>query len=121
MTNTNNGHAATRTRKILFVTNPESGQANTILAMAHEASTRPHIEVHIASFAIFERRVKSLSPRLNFHLLNGKDMVQVLTAQGFSERELPHPPTTKSFAAYGKILWSMLTAWDGECTSCVSS
>ena len=115
---TDDGHTDVPARKILFVTNPESGQANTILAMAHEASTRSHVEVHIASFPILERRVKRLNPALNFHPLDGMDMVQVLRAQGLSERELPHPPPTKIFAAYRRIVWSMMTVWDGKCASC---
>ena len=116
--NTSNGHANVQTRKVLFLTNSESGQANTILAMAHEASTRPHVEVHIASFPILERRVKRLSPKLIFHPLDGEDMVAVLKAQGISERDLPHPPTTKSFVAFGRNLMTVMMGWEGECTFC---
>jgi hypothetical protein len=116
--NSSNGHADIRTRKILFVTNSESGQANTILAMANEASRRPHVDVHIASFPVLERRVKKLSPKLNFHPLDGEDMLEVLRAQGVLERDLPHPPTTKSFAAYGKNLVTVMVCWEGKCASC---
>ena len=55
---TTNGDATIRARKIPFVTNSESGQANTIMAMALEATTRPHVEVHIASFPVLKRRVE---------------------------------------------------------------
>jgi hypothetical protein len=116
--NSSNGQADIRTRKILFVTNSESGQANTILAMAHEAATRPHVDVHIASFPVLERRVKKLSPKLNVHPLDGEDMLEVLRAQGVLERDLPHPPTTKSFAAYGRNLVTVMVCWEGKCASC---
>ena len=83
--NTNNGHAGVQTKKILFLTNAESGQANTILAMALEASTRPHVEVHIASFPVLEQRVQRLSPNLQFHPLDGKDYIEMLAGHGFFE------------------------------------
>ena len=112
---TNNGHATVLTKKILFVTNAESGQANTILALALEASARPNVEVHIASFPVLERRVDRLSPKLNFHPLDGKDMIEMYMSQGLSERDAPHLPTTKSFAGYGKVMAIAMTGWEGEC------
>lgn len=112
---TNNGHANIQTKKILFVTNSESGQANTILALALEASARPHVEVHIASFPFLKRRVESLSPKLNFHPLDGKDMTAMYRSHGFSEEDTPHLPTTKSFAAYGRIMALSMAGWDGKC------
>jgi len=106
------------TRKILFVTNAESGQANTILAMALEALTRPHVEVHIASFPVLKQRVERLSPKLHFHTLDGKDLLEALASapQGLKEVHYSHPPTWKSFAPYGQSLGLILTGWDGECT-----
>ena len=115
---TTNGDATTRAKKILFVTNSESGQANTILAMALEATTRPHVEVHIASFQALKRRVEKLSPKIHFHQLNGKDMLEMMAERGLSEETLPHPPTTKSYAPYGQSMGIVLTGWDGECAFC---
>ena len=88
------GDTTIRVKKILFVTNSESGQANTILAMALEATTRPHVEAHIASFPVLKRRVERLSQKINFHPLDGKDMLEMLAAQGITEETIPHPPTT---------------------------
>lgn len=104
------------TRKILFVTNAESGQANTILAMALEALTRADVEVHIASFPVLRKRVEGLSPNLKFHALDGKDMLQAMASHphGLVEANLSHPPTHKSFAPYGRTLGLVLTVWDGE-------
>ena len=115
---TTNDDATIQTRKILFVTNSESGQANTILAMALEATTRPHVEVHLASFPALKQRVERLSPKINFHPLDGKGMVEAMRVLGLTEETLPHPPTTKSYEPYGRKLEIVLTGWDGECTFC---
>ena len=99
---------------ILFVTNAESGQANTVLALALEVSTRPHVQVHIASFPVLKSRVERLNPTFNFHPLDGTEMAKVLATRGLSAKELPHLPTTKSYAAYDKAGLG-LVGWDGEC------
>jgi hypothetical protein len=75
-----NGDPRIRTRKILFLPNAESGQANTILALALEALTRPHVQVHVASFPILKRRVERPGPIPNFHTLDGVNMFRVLVA-----------------------------------------
>jgi UDP:flavonoid glycosyltransferase YjiC (YdhE family) len=107
-----------QTKKVLFVTNSESGQANTVLAMALEATKRPHVQVHIASFPVLERRVERLSPNIHFHPLDGKPMLEMMAEQGVSEETLPHPPTTKSHEPYGRSLAVVLTGWDVECAFC---
>jgi hypothetical protein len=81
---TQNGDPHTHIRKVLFFTNAES-EANTILAMVLEALTRPHFEVHIASFPILNRHTEGLSPELNFHALDDVNVLKALVAQGFSE------------------------------------
>ena len=106
-----------QTRNILFVTNSESGQANTILVMAVEATTRPHVEVHLA-FPVPKRHVEGLSPKIDFHPLNGKAMVEMIQVDGLSEESLLHSPTTKSYEPYGRRSVAMLAGWDGECMSC---
>jgi hypothetical protein len=115
---TQSDDAHTHTRRILFLTNAESGQANTILATALEALARPHVEVHVASFPILKRRVKGLSPKLNFHALDGVDMRESLLGQGFSEADSSHLPARKNFAAYGRPLPLFLTGWNGGCAFC---
>ena len=114
---TTNADASIQT-KILFVTNSESGQANTILAMALEATTRPHVEVHVASFPVLKQRVERLSPRINFHPLVGRSMAEAVLARGFTVEELPHPPMAKSREPYGQVIPVLLTVWDGECEFC---
>jgi len=116
---TNDGDADIQTKKILFVTNSESGQANTILAMAAEAAARPHVQVHVASFPVLKQRVEGLSPQLNFHPLDGKAMNETVGAEGFMF--LRHPPTTKSFKPYHRNFPLILAGWDGECTFFLSS
>lgn len=112
-----NDHGDVRAiRRILFVTNAESGQANTILALALEASTRPQVEVHVASFPSLKKRVEKLSQKLNFHSLDGKDMIQVLRGRGITEQNLPHPPRSGVLAVYSKAMALIITVWDGECT-----
>ena len=110
-----NDDATIQARKILFVTNSESGQANTILAMALEATIRPHVEVHLASFPALKRRVERLSPKVNFHPLDGKGLLETIAARGLAEEMHPHPPTTKSYEPYGRMLALLVTGWDGEC------
>ena len=115
---TTNDDATIQTRKILFVTNSESGQANIILAMALEATTRPRVEVHLASFPVLKQRVERLSPKINFHPLDGKEMVEMIQTLGPWEEIFPHPPTTKSYEPYGRITGLILATWDGECAFC---
>jgi len=117
MDTTNHDGTSTQTRKVLFVTNSESGQANTILAMAVEATTRPHVQVHVASFPTLKRRIERLSPKINFHPLDGKDMSEMAAAQGLLGESIQHPPTTKSFEPYS-FLALMVAVWDGECALC---
>ena len=112
-----NNDTAVPARKILFVTNSESGQSNTILAMALETTTRSHVEAHVASFPSLKRRVESLSPKINFHPLDGMSIFETAAARGLSEDRLPHPPTTKSYKPYGQSFVIALTGWDGECAS----
>lgn len=109
---TENGHTSIRTRNILFLTNAECGQSNTILALALEASTRHHLEVHIASFPVLKLRVERLSSKLKFHPLDSETMIKIGETQKLFDQNLPHLPATKSFAAYDKLLQFL---WDGEC------
>ena len=113
--NTDNGHAGVRTKKILFVTNAESGQANTILAMALEASTRPHVEAHVASFPVLEKRVRKLSPKIQFHPLGGMDFMEMVGSNGFPEEKFPHRPRSGVLSTCGKFVGVVLAGWDEEC------
>ena len=113
--NTSKGYDGVRTKKILFVTNAESGQANTILAMALEVSTRPHFEAHIASFPVLEKRARKLSPRIHFHPLDGMDFLLMATSDGLPEEKLPHRPRSGVFSVYGRFVGIILAGWSEEC------
>ena len=102
-------------KKLLFLTNSESGQANIVLAMALEALTRPHVEAHVASFPILKRRAERLDPRLNFHSLDGKSSVEATLELGYSISDLVHPPLRKRLVIDGRALCLGRAAWDGEC------
>ena len=119
---TSNSDASIQTKKILFLMNAESGQANIILAMAAEAAARPHVQVHVASFPVLKQRVERLSPQLNFHPLDGTHMTELLEAQGISVETLPHPPTTKSYEPYRRhLVHGLAGPWDGKCAFFLSS
>ena len=107
---------------ILFITNSESGQANTILALAGELLSRPDTEVHVASFAALEKRVAALRDRvlsgpssssLTFHTIRGTDMNTALRQRGIRDEDLIHSPTTKSYKAYD-MAGAIVTAWSCE-------
>ena len=104
-------------KTLLFVTNAESGQSNTILALALEASTRQQVEIHVASFPILKRRVERLSSKIKFHPLDGEGTFEIFEAHGLSERDFSHPPVTKSFVAYDRLR----LVWDGDSTFNVPS
>jgi hypothetical protein len=91
-------------RKVLFFTHAESGQANTILALALELKSRPHVQVHIASFPSLSRRVHELNQEINFHPLDGTDMVHTLPSWGLTEESMKHPPLSKSWDFYDRLL-----------------
>jgi hypothetical protein len=107
---------------ILFVTNSESGQANTILALVAELLSRPDTDVHVASFVALEKRVAALrdgvlssppSSSLTFHTIHGVDMNTALRQRGIRDEDLVHSPTTKSYKAYD-IASAIVTAWSCE-------
>lgn len=107
---------------ILFITNSESGQANTILALVAELLSRPDTEVHVASFAALEKRGAALrdnissrpsSSSLSFHTIHGVDMNTAVRQRGIRDEDLIHSPTTKSCKAYD-IASAIVTAWSCE-------
>ena len=104
-------------RKVLFFTHAESGQANTILALALELLTRPHVQVHVASFPILSRRVHALNQAIEFHTLDGTDMLGTLPAQGLAEESISHPPVSKSWDLHDRLLIPALAVWSGEGSS----
>jgi hypothetical protein len=106
---------------ILFITNSESDQAKTILALVAELLSRPDTEIHVASFAALEKRVTALrdgtlprpSSSLTFHTIHAVDMNTALRQRGIRDEDLIHLPTTKSYKAYD-IASAIVTAWSCE-------
>lgn len=101
-------------RRVLFFTHAESGQANTILALALELETRPHVQVHVASFPSLSRRVHGFNKAINFHPVDGTDMVQTLPSWGLTEESMKHPPVSKSWDFYDRLLVPALVVWGGQ-------
>lgn len=105
------------TRKVLLFTHAENGQANTILALALELLTRPHVEVHVASFPSLSRRVHGLNQAIQFHPLDGTDMLHAVNSWGVTEDSFKHPPLSKSWDVYDRLLVPMVVIWSGEGSS----
>lgn len=101
-------------RKVLFFTHAESGQANIILALALELQTRPGIQVHIASFPSLSRRVRGFDQAVDFHPLDGTDMVHTLPSWGLTEESMKHPPLSKSWDFYDRLLVPAVVVWGGQ-------
>lgn len=99
-------------KKVLFFTHAESGQSNTILALALELQTRQQAEVHIASFPILSRRISGLHQAIKFHPLDGMTMIDTLPLRGMTEEGIKHPPVTKSWDLYDRLLVPALVIWN---------
>ena len=98
-------------KKVLFFTHAESGQSNTMLALALELQARSNVEVHIASFPALSRRVYGLNRAIKFHPLDGQTVAQALSSRGITEETIKHPPLTKSWDFYDRLLVPSLVIW----------
>lgn len=105
-------------RKLLFFTHPESGQANVILSLA--------LELKFTRSSAHRVLSKSFSPctwiqpcdqRFNFHPLDGTDMVHTLPSWELSEESMKHPPVSKSWDFYDRLLVPALVVWGGQGSS----
>jgi hypothetical protein len=104
-------------RKIIFFTSSEYGQASVVLAVAYELLLRQQHDIHIASFAPLEGRVKdfnSLVP-LNvmpatFHTIDGPSSTQVLEERGDFLEPLS-PGINDALQTYQVTLPALATAW----------
>jgi hypothetical protein len=113
-----------RSKKILFFTSSEYGQANVILAVAYELLLRQSYDVHIASFAPLKTRI----PRLNkltssnsdgkasaatFHTVDGPSTQEALLDR--NEFIGPFPPGIHgAIDCYRTTLPAMATTWEGS-------
>ena len=95
-------------KTVLFVTNSEYGQANTILALCAELLTHEDINVHISSFSNLQKRVEWLQNRIEnaasstitFHPLNDVPTTIDVIMAGIGEDGLRHPPSTRDASIY---------------------
>jgi UDP:flavonoid glycosyltransferase YjiC (YdhE family) len=95
-------------RTVLFLTYPEYGQANTILALCAELLTHNDTELHVSSFSKIQKRVERLQNRsensslstITFHPLHGVPTYEdaVLTRLG-----RVHPPSSHDASIYRQL------------------
>lgn len=107
--------------KILFLTNSEHGQANVMLAVAHELMQRGNIDLHFGSFSTLEFHVNSLNSinagqeasedsSITFHLVPGDSMTEAF-AKYHVECGWIHGPGTKgSIHGFSKAV-DVLVPW----------
>lgn len=82
------GPTTRKRKKIIFLTSSEYGQANVILAVAYEMLLVQQHEIHIASFAPLNGRIKSLNelvldnyvPAI-FHTVFGPSALEALVSK----------------------------------------
>lgn len=110
---------------ILFLTNPELGQASITLAVAHEFLLRQPYSIHIASFpglapAVddLNERAKRLASATNsatFHPIDGPSMVDVYSStpiflNHFDYHQIGFRGATK---AYNDFVPMLMNPWNG--------
>lgn len=86
-------------KAVLFLTSPEYGQANVVLATAQELARSADYHVHLASFTALQRRVDDINRR-NTHLARPLTFVEIpgSSAGTTAQRQLgdtsqwAHPP-----------------------------
>jgi hypothetical protein len=72
------------TQSIIFLTSPEHGQSNVILAVAEEFLQRGEYEVHIASFQPLAARIQAINEQADydqvarFHIITGTCMSELV-------------------------------------------
>ena len=113
-------------KKVLFLTNSEYGQANVILAVAHELRIQGHFDVHIASFHDLRQRVAQLnrsacntapsdlgdmSP-ITFHEIVGPSMMEAFHRDA-EVADLTHAPGIKGARYSYKKALDIAYVWDG--------
>jgi len=95
-------------KTVLFLTNSEYGQANTILALCAELLTHEDINLHISSFSKLQKRVEWLQNRIEnatsstitFHPLNDVPTIADAVAGRLGEGGIRHPPSSQDAFVY---------------------
>ena len=110
-------------KNILFLTSSEYGQANVVLAIAHELALKHDFGIHIGSFLPLQPRVLDLSEKISkhdnsksvvFHSVAGLSMMEMLNRIPKNEILVgPHPAGfSGALFAYG-ALPQVLAGWSG--------
>ncbi|MDI1490336.1 MAG: hypothetical protein OHK93_001536 [Ramalina farinacea] len=121
-------------KRVLFLTNSEYGQAQTQVSIAYELLSYPDIEVHIASFEELGPRIPALNKLFNsrhgkaaagsigrqgkqihFHLIDHPSLAKVLQFKNAGAvSNLSHPPGFwGALRSYPKTV-NILLAWEPE-------
>jgi hypothetical protein len=106
-----------RRKRILFLTSSEYGQANVILAVAHELLLRQEHDIHIASYPSLQGRVKDLNALVpsntspaTFHIVAEPSLSQCLEQK--NEFIGPYRPGIRgALKTYRVTLPAMVTGW----------
>jgi hypothetical protein len=124
------------TKKVLFLTNSERGQANIHLATSHALLADYHasVDVHIASFAALADAVSRVSDlaikRINagledpettpvqmqgitFHALPGPSYEEAIVREKITWGQARHLPGLSGFGAFIKLLKKCVLPWIG--------
>lgn len=113
------GDITKKVKKVIFLTDSEYGQANVILAVAYEMLLLQQHEVHVASFAPLQARIKDLNELVpdnhvpaTFHTVFGPSALEALVAK--NEFIGPYRPGIRgALDTYRVTLPVLATAWDG--------
>ena len=110
-------------KNILFLTSSEYGQANVVLAIAHELALKHDLDIHIASFLPLQPRVIELSETISkndssksvvFHSVAGLSMIQMLSRIPENEMLIgPHPTGFNGALSAYRALPQVLAGWSG--------
>ena len=104
---------------VLFLTNSEHGQANVMLAVAHELLARDEFDLHIGSFPCLHPRVTQLQSSfsekidpITFHPLPGLSMFEAYKRKT-GKVDTVHAPGLSGAVESYRLIPNILAAWDG--------
>ena len=116
-------------KTVLFITDSEIGQCNSIFALALELITHPNTDIHLASFPVLRKRAEELSSSaraaekahpnstFTFHEIDGMSYEEVFASIRLSRAPFPHPPLAKGHDEAITKLLTLMKSWDGKGTS----
>ncbi|KAH8801461.1 glycosyltransferase family 1 protein [Xylogone sp. PMI_703] len=102
-----------RSGTVLFLSNPEHGLSNVLLATSQALLTQhSDLEIHYASFKGFERDIKAIN---QFAITNsplGLGYRQALESQGIGVEEAMNPPGLEGVKKFTEKLGQFLMPWE---------